>query len=377
MSNQYVPAEPQTVLHPGEHLRDFLEAQELSQAEFADRAGISEKHVSQIIGGKAGISAETALILERVIGGGAELWINLDSSYRLSKARMQQEETNGRAVEWAKGFPLSDLRKRGYIQSKRVGPDTVAELLRFFGVADVGQWEHRYGGTAVQFRSSPSYEASQKAQATYVRVCEHRAEVWDLPSFDAGRLQSALGEIRNKLSADPAVLLQEAKKALSQGGVALVVEPDVTKARLSGAAIWPRRNKAVLALTMRFQTADHLWFSFFHEAAHLLKHRNRTVLETEDAGGDLEAEADSFARSVLVDAEAYRKFTMQREPSRADIERFAETQRLPVDSVVGMLQHDRVLPFTAHNDLKRKLNLSRLTVGFQLGGETSNEGNHL
>ena len=172
MSNQYFPAEPQTVPHPGQHLRDFLEAQELSQAEFADRAGISEKHVSQIIGGKAGISAETALILERVIGGGAELWINLDSSYRLHKARLQQDEANGRAVEWAKGFPLSDLRKRGYIQSKRVGPDTVAELLRFFGVADVGQWEHRYGGTAVQFRFSPAYERMRKAETVAVRISE-------------------------------------------------------------------------------------------------------------------------------------------------------------------------------------------------------------
>ena len=370
MSDESLRANLQSIPHPGEHLRDFLEAQELSQADFAARAGISEKHVSQIIGGKAGISAEMALILERVIGGGAELWINLDSSYRLHKARSEQSHAHRSLIEWAREFPLSDLRKRGCIQSKSVGADTVAELLRFYGVADVEQWESRYGRSHVQFRSSPSYEASRKAQATYVRLCELRAEVWDLPPFNADCLQSALYEIRDRLSGDPTALMKDARSMLSRCGVALVVEPDIAKARLSGAAFWPRRNKAVLALTMRFQTADHLWFSFFHEAAHLLKHRHRTVLESEDTGGDLENEADMFARSMLVDPNAYRELTKQAKPSRAEIEKFASAQIVPVDTVVGMLQHDRVLPFKAHNDVKRKVDLRELSAVCRSGGDT-------
>ena len=64
---------PDYSIHPGEILGETLQARSISQAEFASRCGLSEKHVSQIINGKASITSETALTFERVLGTRASL----------------------------------------------------------------------------------------------------------------------------------------------------------------------------------------------------------------------------------------------------------------------------------------------------------------
>ena len=51
---------PDYSVHPGEILGETLKARSISQSELASRCGISEKHVSQIINGKASVTSETA-----------------------------------------------------------------------------------------------------------------------------------------------------------------------------------------------------------------------------------------------------------------------------------------------------------------------------
>lgn len=118
---ELIPARPDTVLHPREHLKDYLDSQGMSQSEFCRRAGVSEKHVSQIVSGKAGITADMALAIERVLGGGAAMWVNLDAAYRLRRARARN------------------------CQAKRMGPAVADELLRFFAVAGPKEWDAVYG----------------------------------------------------------------------------------------------------------------------------------------------------------------------------------------------------------------------------------------
>jgi HTH-type transcriptional regulator / antitoxin HigA len=350
---ELIHANPDTVLHPGEHLKDYLDSQGMSQSEFCRRAGVSEKHVSQIISGKAGITADMALSIERVLGGRAEMWVNLDAAYRLRQAREEQALVVAESVEWAKKLPVSDLRARGIVHAKRMGPEVVDELFRFFAVAGREEWDGMYGVATARYRQSTAYAASLYSQAAYLRMCELKADLEDLPAFDRAGLEAALKAVRGRLGEDPEKLLSEARDLLRPCGVALVMERALSGSRLSGAAFWPRRNRAIIALTDRFKTADHLWFSFFHESGHLLLHKDRDVLEVDDVGGDLENEADSFAREMLIPASAYEELTSGKALTMPIIRSVAEEHCLPVDSLVGMLQHHKVLPHQTFREVKR------------------------
>lgn len=353
---------PENFYHPGVHLKEFIESQGMTQADFALRAGVSEKHVSQIISGKAGISEQMALLIERVVGGGAAMWVNLDSAWRLQEARKKLAEHDAAETEWTTQFPVRELRARGQITAARKGPQLVRDLCAFFGVAGREQWEAANPTAAAQFRQSPALRSSLFAQATYVRACTVRALSIETAPYRRERFEAAVRNIRGRLGEDPATLLRDAAPLLADAGVALVLEPGYSGAVLSGAVFWPQRTKAVLALTGRFKTADHLWFTFLHEAGHIILHRDRSVVEVEGATGDLEREADTFARQQLINPDAYRALSADGKPTLSQIQAVAATHALPPDSLIGMLQHDRIVRFEEYRELKRPVQIDFETV---------------
>jgi addiction module HigA family antidote len=78
------------LVHPGRILREeFMEPAGISQYRLAQATGLSQVQVGNIIRGKRGITAETALRLERALGMSAQTWMNLQTLYELEKASVE------------------------------------------------------------------------------------------------------------------------------------------------------------------------------------------------------------------------------------------------------------------------------------------------
>lgn len=73
---------PDWVSPPGESIIDIIEECGWTQSELATRLGYSAKHVSQLVNGKVSITEDTALRLERVLGGSMVFWLNREAQYR-------------------------------------------------------------------------------------------------------------------------------------------------------------------------------------------------------------------------------------------------------------------------------------------------------
>lgn len=75
--------------HPGEILlEEFLDPMRLSQAELAKRMGVPIQRVNTLINGKRGVTAETAILLSRVLKTTPEFWMNLQAIYDLYEAKL-------------------------------------------------------------------------------------------------------------------------------------------------------------------------------------------------------------------------------------------------------------------------------------------------
>jgi len=74
--------------HPGEILlHEFLEPMKLSQVEIASRMNVPIQRVNTLINGKRNMTAETALLLSKVLKTTPEFWLNLQNSYDLYEAK--------------------------------------------------------------------------------------------------------------------------------------------------------------------------------------------------------------------------------------------------------------------------------------------------
>lgn len=74
--------------HPGLSVRyDCLEPLGLSVAEGAKALGVTRQAMNSLVKGKAGISAEMAIRLEKAFGGGAETWLRMQVAYDLAQIK--------------------------------------------------------------------------------------------------------------------------------------------------------------------------------------------------------------------------------------------------------------------------------------------------
>jgi addiction module HigA family antidote len=84
--------QPQKPFRPGEILlEESLEADGITQTAFAARLGWTRRHVNELVKGKRGITADTALDLAAAFGMSAKLWMNLQATYDLDRAAKRRE----------------------------------------------------------------------------------------------------------------------------------------------------------------------------------------------------------------------------------------------------------------------------------------------
>jgi hypothetical protein len=116
----------------------------------------------------------------------------------------------------------------------------------------------------------------------------------------------------------------------------------------------------MIQICLRYKTSDQLWFTFFHEAAHILKHGKKLVfLEMDGLDGEAEEEANLFASEILIPRPSYLGFVSHTSRfSRQSILDFANTAGIHPGIVVGRLQHDHHLDFSHLNDLKMRIEWS-------------------
>lgn len=84
MSTETVPAE---AFPPGEHLRDELAERGWTVSAFAELIGQPPQVVEQILEAKTGVTPELAQRLSAALGTSAQLWLNLQETYRLHQLR--------------------------------------------------------------------------------------------------------------------------------------------------------------------------------------------------------------------------------------------------------------------------------------------------
>lgn len=92
--------EPDIASPPGETLLEVLSDRGMTQAALAKSTGRPRKTINEIIRGKAEITPETALQLERVLGIPAHFWNNRERQYRETLARLEERERLGQQLHW-------------------------------------------------------------------------------------------------------------------------------------------------------------------------------------------------------------------------------------------------------------------------------------
>ena len=347
--NQYFP---QSIPHPGETLAEKLEEMGMGPKEFAIRTGKPEKTVSAILKGSSAITPDMAVQFESVTKIPANFWMNFQSRYDEYLAREKRNTVIAAAAEWTQSFPLPAMAKLGWIPKRSTIREKTEELFSFFGFASHTAWEEYYfkQQLKVAFRISLASASQPYALSAWLRMGELQASNMQVKPYSINVFKDALSESKTLMASHPSDFFHRLQAICSEAGVKVVHTPCLPKAPLNGATRW-LNDSPLIQLSGRHKRNDNFWFTFFHEAGHVLKHGKKDIFleDVEYSDKDLmkEKEADEFAIEWTLTVEQENEIVQAGSLDDRAIRKFAKKFNTHPAIIIGRLQHKRLLPYSA------------------------------
>lgn len=353
MSN--VDYRPTSVSPPGETLSELLEEKGISQKLLSLRLGRSGKNLSQIVNGRAPITPELAVDLERVLGTPARFWLAREARYQEWRTKSTLPEPSADDLDWVRCFPYLEMARRGWLPAATAGRERFQNLLRFFGVVNRSAYHAWADNLSPQYRRAEPRGDKDHLIAAWLRRGEVEAEEIDTRDYDERSFAGAVGDALKLTRMGPREFVPRLRQSFAQSGVVILFVPELPGMGVSGATRWLTPSKALIQITLRYKSNDHLWFTIFHEACHILKHQKRVVyLETKGRKSDEELEADAFAANHLIPPATFTQFLEEGSFDGASVKAFAESLGISPGIVVGRLQKEAVIGWDTLNGLKSK-----------------------
>ncbi len=360
MPHNDLQIERELLSSPGDTILETIEYIKMSQAELADRLGKTASKVHDLITGKEPITYNTALQLEKVLGIDASFWLNREMNYRTKLARIEQEEASEEAKVWLKQQPIKELKNCGYIKAVKPGAAMVSEALEFYGVVNTAKWQSRYidDFATAAYRKSELHQTALAGMAAWLRMGELDMQKMQLPEYDKDAFKKSLDDIKKLVVLQPDDFAQQLQHICAKAGVAVVYTLCLPKAPVCGATRWFRSNP-LIQLTDRHKSNDQFWFTFYHEAGHVLLHGKKELFLEDFAGynpdTEKEDEANTFASKHLLPEKAIDE--LPNSFTEEDIIAIAHKYNTHPAIVIGRVQHLKMAPYSFGSHLKIKINL--------------------
>lgn len=350
------------VAPPGDILEEWLDEQSMSQRELADRMGMSQKFVSQLINGKVSLTPGTAHALELISGVSAGTWLRIEADYQATLKHQEVVASNQDSSPFEASL-IKALRDLGIVTAPwgNRGAQAV-EVYRFLGVGSARGLEGLAARHATAFRTSHAFAPNPVATEVAIALVRAQAKLAAAQAFDANAVRAALPVLRSLAKQDPNSGARKAQEALQRAGVSLVFIPNVPKAHCTGITLW-EGDRAVVGITEHGTREDIFWFTLFHELAHVLDEDKGGIYLNATSGtdkNDLEQRADAFAADHLIPVED--------RPKLDSIENFEDLRRVSRECgisqgvAVGYLHRHGLKPRSWETQLLRKVELEQLDL---------------
>lgn len=337
---------------PGDTIKDILSARNISFADFAKEMEYSLEESLDIIEGRATMTLASARRLSSVLGASVEFWMTRDLQYRQGIAKIKVSDE-----QWVSQFPIDDMIRFNWIPLVKTLSEKVLALKKFFDVPNITTWNEYYAGVMqeVSFKKSRSYESRPASVAAWIRQGEIQAKNMACRKWDIEKFKAVIPQLRAlTLEKDPQIFIPRLQELCADCGVAVVIARSPKGCPVDGATKFLSDDKALLLLSFRYRQEDIFWFSFFHEAGHLILHgKKQLFLEGSDTVSTIEeGEANKFAEITLVPEEYKDELFALREDVKK-ILRFSQKIGVSRGVIVGQLRH---FGLVSYNHLSNLIN---------------------
>ena len=316
---------------PGFELAEKLEEMGLDANDLAARMGYTPKAVNDILQAKCRITPESALSLEMVTDIPVDYWLRRQMAYDAFVTRERVKKFLENQSLWKKSFP-GELDVRNWVRkgADKADEKSLMPLLKFFAVASPQAWDGYYkkAQLKVAFRISLAEVKDPYATSAWIRRGEIlsdqdpmeklgqpavrknlKAALPEIIAFAAANKKLPKREKRITYWTPEAEVVDDCMTGLQELcrkiGIRVLFVQNFKSSPIHGMYRW-YKDVPLIQLHDRFKKRETMWFTFFHELAHVLYHGKKGIclqnIEITHNYPEKEDEANCFAQKCMLEA---------------------------------------------------------------------------
>lgn len=336
----------------GDYLKDYLEARDISQSEFATRMGVTQKHMNEILNGKTGITIEMAGNIERLTGISSSFIIAIENRRKMEENLLQKygsKEELSKKIK--KEYCVNELKKKEWLKFKDETNiiQTCIDLLDFMRIKDFNVIPELENKTL--FKKT----GEDFAKLTlWIAHCDRITEEQEVNEYTSSNFSKLIEEIKEYAYISNNYDPIEVQKILNKYGIYFCEEKALTGTKVRG-CFKLRGKKPTIYTTKNYQAKDSFFFELFHELGHCKSDYNEAQKKVIFEGSnEQEKRADNFALETMIPKSIWNK--IEKDYSEENIINISKQYRIPISFIVGRLANLKMISYRSklYNENKLK-----------------------
>lgn len=319
----------------GSLLRDYLDYYKISQTDFADRLGISKKHLNNIINGKVGISEELMVAISLITDIDIKLIVFAEKQRRVHNYLYEKFNNEKAIKEFLNTFYLKDMVKVGWIKLKNSTNviQNAVDLLEYLNISSF-DLTNEYINNKVLYKRKD--DANQKKIYLWIKHCDKLVINQKVNEYSSDNFNNLLNELKieenKKYNADNII------EILNKYGIYLVIEKALGGTKVRGCMMVKITNPAIY-LTNLFKEKASFYFALYHELAHVKKNYNvaKNKIFIDDATN--EVEIDEIALNWMIDKNVWQLI----KENPYNVEEICKKNNIPVCFATSRLAKEGII----------------------------------
>lgn len=290
----------------GGMLRDYLDFYKISQTEFAERLGISTKHVNKIINDEAEISIELMIAISLITDIDPNLILKLENQKKINNYLLKKFKNEQQIKEFLNSFYIKEMIKLNWFKPKNITSyvQTSIDLLEYLKIKNFDVLEN-YMDNKVLYKKKD--DANSKKVFLWIKRCDSLIKNKEISTYNKNKLPLLLEEL--KIERNKPFNKEQIIKIFNKYGIYLVIEEAIKGTKIRGCMMVKKNNPAIY-ITKYFKEKSSFYFTLYHELAHVKTDYNKAknkIIVYDDTSKEEEKQRDKFALNCMIEEKIWKQ----------------------------------------------------------------------
>ena len=312
------------------HLENYLEFYNITQSEFASRLNISQKHMNEIINGKADMSVDLIVAISNLTGISIDFIIKSEYCKKVFDL-IEENYTEDELKELLYNkFMLKKLSSLKWVNFKDItnNKQNYMDLLLFLKIRDFETLERI--NEKVLFRKEDNYDNDIIKVNLWIARCEELAQKQKVKEYIKENFYFLIDDLKNEMGKDTIDILK-LQEILNNYGIYFVVENVLDGTKINGCFKVKLRNPAIY-INKEYKTKYDFYFELFHELGHCKSDynvgRSKVIIDGDEKR---EKRADNLAMITILGKDVFDKLDLNRELNEKDLNKISKENNIPIE----------------------------------------------